>query len=70
MKCPKCRSENVDVVMDTSGKIKDTSILQKAGRAAMIVGTAGLWALTPKTKGHTKSKPVALCQDCGNKFNP
>lgn len=68
MNCPKCGSENVNVVMDTSQKVKGVTIFRKLGRLILIVFTAGLWLLVPKKKGSTKSKPVALCQNCGNKF--
>ena len=69
MNCPKCKSENVNVVMDTSQKIKKSGCLWSLGRTLLIICTFGLWLLVPKRVGHTKSKAVALCQSCGNKFN-
>jgi len=59
------------VVMDTSGKISRPGLIQKAGRMAMNTATLGVYgAIAGKQMGKTKSKPVALCQNCGNKFNP
>lgn len=69
MICPKCKSENVNVVMDTAQKIKKSGCLWGIGRTLLIICTFGLWLLVPKRVGHTKSKAVALCQNCGYKFN-
>ena len=69
MKCPKCGSENVNVVMDTAQTIKKSGCLWSLGRIFLSICTLGLWLLVPKRVGHTKSKPVALCQNCGKKFN-
>jgi hypothetical protein len=68
--CPKCNSNNVNVVMDTAQKIKKSGCLWTLGRWTLILCTAGLWLIVPKRIGHTKSKSVALCQNCGHKFNP
>jgi len=71
MKCPKCKSQDVDVVMNTTGKIKNRSPLQKMGRGLMNLSTLGVYgAVVPKTVGSTKSKAVAVCQNCGHTFNP
>ena len=71
MKCPKCKSENVNIVMDTSGRVKGPSLMQKAGHMVKNTATLGVYgAIAGKPMGKTKSKPVALCQKCGNKFNP
>jgi len=70
MRCPKCKSTSVSVVMDTAARIMESSAVRKAARTAMILGTGGIWALTAKQTGHTKTKQVALCQACGQKFNP
>lgn len=69
MICPKCGSDKVNVVMDTSQKVRDVTIFRKLGRLLLIICTCGLWLLVPRKKGSTKSRPVALCQNCGNKFN-
>lgn len=69
MVCPKCGSDKVQVVMDTSQKIKKSGCLWTIGRWTLIFCTLGLWLLVPKRVGHTKSKTVAVCQNCGNKFN-
>jgi len=68
MKCPRCGSANINVVMDTSQKIKNMGCLWGLGRGLLILCTVGLWLLVPKRIGSTKSKPTALCQNCGNKF--
>jgi len=69
MICPRCKSENVNVVMDTNQKIKKVSLLRRLLRLTLIICTFGLWALfVPAKAGSTQSKPVALCQNCGNKF--
>lgn len=71
MKCPKCKSENVEVVMDTSGKIKGPNLLQRAGRTVANTATLGVYGvIAGKQTGNVKTKPVALCQKCGHKFNP
>lgn len=68
MTCPRCGSENVSVVMDTSQKVKQSGCLWSIGRLILVVCTLGLWLIIPKRVGHTKSKPIALCQSCGKKF--
>lgn len=68
MVCKKCGSENVNVVMDTAQTIKRSGCLWGLGRLVLIVFTFGLWLIVPQRVGHTKSRPVALCQNCGNKW--
>lgn len=68
LQCPKCGSTNINVVMDTAQKIKKRGLGRKIARGFMIFFTAGLWKFVPARVGHTKTKPVALCQSCGRKF--
>jgi len=75
MTCPKCGSENVNVMVEqVSGKTKTNKMgcLWTLGRLTLICCTAGLWLLVGKRKekGTTKykNKTVAVCQGCGNKW--
>jgi predicted Zn-ribbon and HTH transcriptional regulator len=69
MICPRCKSDKVNVVMDTAQTIKKAGCLWSLGRAILIICTLGLWLLVPRRVGHTKSKAVGLCQSCGYKFD-
>jgi DNA-directed RNA polymerase subunit M/transcription elongation factor TFIIS len=73
MKCPKCKSENVQVQLaETTSKTnkKGNSPLRGVARGTMILATGGLWALTPKADGKektkTKNSTFGVCQDCGH----
>ncbi len=86
--CPICSSHNIEIHTEDIGEkykgrseVREKSALtragNKAGRAAMIGMTGGLWALTPKKsdysevkKGKSKiiKKRVAYCRDCGNQW--
>lgn len=83
MICPKCGSENVQVVSEntgatTNGKVagKSMGCLWGLGRLCLICCTGGLWLIfgkrhtTHKTKQNTKQKyqTYGLCQNCGNKW--
>lgn len=69
MKCKKCGSNNVDVVMDINQSIKKVNHLRGLLRCCMILITCGLWwLLVPKKVLHTRSQAVALCQNCGNRW--
>lgn len=87
--CPKCKGNNISIqFVETAHKHKGRNEVRKksavtragnkAGRAAMIGMTGGLWALTPKKsdysevkkgKSDIKSQKVAICQDCGRSWN-
>lgn len=87
--CPKCRGTDItfsieSVATKTNGKseVRDKSVVSKlgnkAGRAAMIGMTGGLWALTPKRSGKKEikkektkilNKKIAICQKCGYIWN-
>ena len=76
MVCPKCGSENVNVVTEQVGaKVAghNRGCLWTLGRWTLIVCTLGLWLLVGKSKGKGKTKiknqAVAICQGCGNKWN-
>ncbi|MDO4275909.1 MAG: hypothetical protein Q4D16_19755 [Eubacteriales bacterium] len=86
--CPKCKGRNVQVSLEAveekskgRDEVRKKSIVTRAansaGRATMVMATAGLWALTPKKSkysekktGKTKiiNKKYAICQDCGNSW--
>ncbi len=76
MVCPKCGSENVTVTTEqVSGKTsaKGNGCLWGIGRACLIFCTCGLWLFVGKHRGTGKTKfkntTVAICQNCGNKWN-
>jgi DNA-directed RNA polymerase subunit M/transcription elongation factor TFIIS len=75
MKCPKCGSENVTVTLEqVSGKTRTRNMgcLWSLGRGFLILCTAGLWLLIGRRKetGKTsfKSRTIAICQNCANKW--
>ncbi|MBK5243344.1 hypothetical protein [Clostridium sp.] len=75
MQCPKCKSENVNTILEqASGKTKNRNMgcLWAIGRFCLIFCTGGLWLLVGKRKrsGNIKFKneTVALCQNCGYKW--
>ena len=76
MVCPKCKSENVNVTSEqTSAKTgtKGTGCLWEIGRWTLIICTCGLWLLVGKRAGTSstkfKSKTIAICQNCGKRWN-
>lgn len=76
MVCPKCGSQNVTVSTEqTGGKMSghNRGCLWKFGRICLICCTFGLWLLVGKSKGKGnmkfKNQTVAICQNCGNKWN-
>ena len=75
MICPRCGSDNVNVVLETvSAKTKKKGVgcLWTVGRIFLIICTCGLWLLVGRRKGTDKTtfknKTVALCQNCGRKW--
>lgn len=75
MNCPKCGSEKVIVTVEQEGaktKTRNRGCLWTLGRWMLIICTLGLWLLVSKSKGKSKtkfkSKTVAICQSCGNKW--
>jgi hypothetical protein len=76
MTCPKCNSENVLVTNEQIGgktRTRGTGCLWTLGRWLLIVCTLGLWLLIGKRKRTSKTKfenrTVAICQNCGNRWN-
>ena len=76
MTCPKCGSVNVLVTSEQTGSKtsgKGAGCLWSIGRWCLIICTCGLWLLVGKHKGKGKTKiknsTVAICQNCGNKWN-
>ena len=73
MMCPKCGSDNVNVVLEqVSAKTKrrGPGLLWGVGRLFLIVCTCGLWLLVGRRKGTErtkyKNKKAAICQNCGH----
>lgn len=73
MQCPKCGSQNFDIVSLTEGKIKKRGCLMSLFHILIALFTCGLWLLIPilsgGSKGKIKSRTVGVCKNCGNKFN-
>lgn len=76
MQCPKCGSNNVNVQIEQVGgktKVRKAGCLWSICRACLIFCTCGLWLLIGKRKGTNntkfKNKTIALCQNCGHKWN-
>ena len=75
MICPRCSSENVTVTIEQeSAKTKNrgNGCLWSLGRGLLVICTCGLWLIIGKRTGSAKtkfkSKTVAICQSCGNKW--
>lgn len=71
MNCPKCKSENINIVSEQTNAITNNrSLIHVVGRLILIICTCGLWLLIPKKKAKTKfkNKTVGICQSCGYKF--
>jgi len=72
MQCPKCGSNNYEIVPITKGKIKKRGIFMTLVHLLLIIGTGGLWIIIPiltgGSKGKIKTKTIGICRDCGNKF--
>lgn len=75
MKCPKCGSENVNVMVEQESsqtKTKGKGCLWGIGRLFLIICTCGLWLLVGKRKSKSKTtiknETVAICQNCGHKW--
>lgn len=77
MKCPKCRSTNVNVQIVEEGSRtskRGNGLLghtYNAARGVAGIATLGLSnIILPKAKGHEKTKnkneTYAVCQNCGN----
>ena len=76
MICPRCSSENVNVTIEqvsAKTKKKGMGCLWWICRSMLILCTCGLWLLVGRRKGTDKTKfknkTVAICQNCGHKWN-
>ncbi len=76
MVCPKCKSENVTVTTEQKSaktKSKHMGCLWSICRSFLIICTCGLWLLVGRRKSTSKTKfknsTVAICQNCGHKWN-
>lgn len=75
MKCPKCGSENVNVMVEQATaktRTRKTGCLWRIGRLFLIICTCGLWLIIGKRKSTSntqyKNKTVAVCQNCGHRW--
>ena len=76
MVCPKCGSNNVNVMTEQATaktRQKKMGCLWSIGRGFLILCTCGLWLLVGRRSGTGKTKfknnTVAICQNCGHKWN-
>ncbi len=75
MICPKCGSDRVNVQSEqisSKTKKRGTGCLWRIVRCILIICTCGLWLLIGRRKGTEKTKiesrTVAICQNCGNRW--
>lgn len=75
MICPKCGSQTVNVTteqLSAKTKNKGMGCLWGICRLCLIICTCGLWLLVGRRKGTgkttIKNHTVAICQNCGNKW--
>lgn len=71
MICKKCKSENVVVENETQIKTKRRGCLGWILWILLAIVTFGLILIIPiitNSKVKSKSKRVAICQSCGNKW--
>jgi hypothetical protein len=72
MNCPNCGSQNIQMVSETSGKIKKRGCLMSMVHIFLTICTFGLWLIVPiiagGSKGKIKSKTKAVCMGCGNQW--
>jgi transposase-like protein len=68
MKCPKCNSNNFDVICKESKKRKISLI----SNVLMTIITLGLWIVIPIISSQKnkiiENKIVYVCKDCGKEF--
>ena len=63
MKCPKCESENVQVV----NKKKQRSVMNILGNILITVCTGGIWLIILFMRGR-KEQTRFICMDCKKEF--
>jgi len=72
MTCKKCESTNVTIQSEQTIKTKHRGIIGWTLWLLLAVCTGGLIIIIPlltNSKVKTKNKQVAICQDCGYKWN-
>lgn len=60
MKCPRCQSENLEILSNVEGSTKGASLFK--------ICLCGICGLAGTGKGKTTTTHFWVCKDCGNKF--
>jgi len=72
MKCPRCKSENIQAISVTEGKIKRRGCISIFIWIILAFCTCGIILIIPLlrggTKGKIKSKTKFVCLNCGKEF--
>lgn len=72
MQCPKCKSENIQAISKTEGKIKKRGFLSAIFWIILAICTCGVALLIPiltgGSKGKIKSTTSFVCLNCGKEF--
>lgn len=73
MKCPKCKSENIQVITKTEGKIKKRGLVSTLIWILLAICTCGIILIIPiltgGSKGKIKTKTSFVCLNCGKEFH-
>lgn len=72
MKCPKCKSENVNINTVADVKTKHRGCLGWCLWILLAICTCGLIIIIPmltNSKTKTKMRKIAVCQTCGYSWN-
>lgn len=73
MKCPKCKSENIQVITKTEGKIKKRGLVSTLIWILLAICTCGIILIIPiltgGSKGKIKTKTAFVCLNCGKEFH-
>ena len=73
MKCPKCKSENIQVITKTEGKIKKRGLVSTLIWILLAICTFGIILIIPiltgGSKGKIKTKTSFVCLNCGKEFH-
>lgn len=68
MVCPKCKSENVSINVNTYMKSKRRSLLWNILMVCCTAGIWLIWMLVRKRKEKKVTVKMAVCQDCGKSW--
>jgi tellurium resistance protein TerD len=69
LRCPKCKSDNIEPMPVTTGKTKGFG-LGKAAVGGLALGPVGLAAgVIGMGKGKTKTDIMWVCKSCGKQFS-